>query len=320
MGKERLLALLGNYLEQNGGTVERYFAPLRPTQLVALYLPKSDLLFADSFFLDDTHAAALDLDEKRDWTQLFHKRAALARLDALVQSAEHKYARHWQTACLLQKDFARLDSARLNKEKLARAATRLAAKEFPSPSGHVGLETRRPLSGMSAGGMAAHFMTIAALCDTLVLVEDFSGAAGAFLLDRLRGYALGDGLDVIVCPSPLQPDAAPEFLFVPGIGLGAGVCNRFHNPALLIDALQGSKRFSRLRILRAERFYQPQTPDETRRRHFLHAAQWELLDTARTALTERDAALERLASLYAAANAPQNLPYLAAKLLTLAED
>ncbi|MCR5484849.1 MAG: hypothetical protein K6F09_04580 [Clostridiales bacterium] len=36
----------------------------------------------------------------------------------------------------------------------------------------------------------------------------------------VRRYALGSGLDVISCPSPLFPDEAPRHLIIPDISLG----------------------------------------------------------------------------------------------------
>ncbi|MDR3345327.1 MAG: hypothetical protein LBT21_07070 [Oscillospiraceae bacterium] len=318
--KHRLLLLLTTYLEQNGQTAERYSAPLRPEQAAAVFLPESGVLFIDSHFAQDLSAdAELSLDEQRDWAELCRKSAAIAKPDEKIQECERKYSRFFNAAALLQKDFARTDAARLNKAKLTRCAVRLAAKEFPPPSGRIGRETRRMLTSHSAGGMAAHFRTIAEMCDTLILLEDFSGAAGAFLLSRLRANALGNGLDAVVCPSPLDPNGAPEFLFVPELRLGAAVCNRFHNPHALIAALEGGKRFEHMRVLRSERFYLRQGKEQSRRLRFLHRAQWELLEAASAALAAREQLLERLAGYYAAADGTVNLPMLAAKALLLGE-
>ncbi|MDR1409833.1 MAG: hypothetical protein LBJ12_06170 [Oscillospiraceae bacterium] len=318
--KHRLLVLLAAYLKQNGYTVERYSAPLRPNQIIAVFTPECEVLFIDSHFAENMPAdAEISLDEHRDWTALCRKGAAITALDEKIQKCERKYARFFKAASILQKDFDRIDEARLSKTKLYRCAVRLTAKELSPPCGRIGLETRRTLTGLGADGMAAHFLTIAAMCDTLILLEDFSGAAGAFLLSRLRANALGSGLDIVVCPSLMEPNGAPEFLFVPQLRLGAGVCNRFHNPHALISALEGGKRFAHMRVLRSERFYLKQDKSQARRLRFLHRAQWELLEELSAALAAREMLLARLESLYSMADDAENLPVLAARAMMLAE-
>jgi len=326
--KHCLLTLLAAYMEQNGEAIERYSAPLRPNQTIAIFFASSGVLFIDSHFANGISAdAELSLDKQRDWAQLCQNSAELACLNEKIYKYERKYRRFFNAAALMQNDFVRLDNARLNTVKLTRCAVRLAAKEFPPPNGRIGLEAQRMLSNMSAGGMAAHFLTIAAMCDRLILIEDFSGAAGAFLLSRLRANALGNGLDTIVCLSPLEhsADRSPqepviEFIFIPALKLGAGICNRFHNPYALISALETGcpgKRFEHMRVLRSERFYLKQSEDDIRRRHFLHRAQWELLEEASSALAMREQQLLQLESLYARADSAVNLPMLAANLLNL---
>ncbi|MCL2023571.1 MAG: hypothetical protein FWG82_04290 [Oscillospiraceae bacterium] len=310
--KNRLLELLAGCYNKNGEETQCFAAPLRPSQLVALYLPAREVIFLDSHFAGEMAGTyEFSLDEGRDWTALAENAGEIAMLDKKITACEEKYRRFFKTAALLQNRFNALDVKRLNKARLERCALRLAEKEFPQPTDAAGQEEIRALSAMSGKGMAARFLTIANLCDRLILMEDFSGGAGDYLLKALRRHALERGLNITACYSPLgtqggdlpskqtcQPNTELDFLFIPALKLGAGVCNRFHNPEALIAALDGNKRFTHMRILRSERFYFKLSHTEKRRMRFLHRAQWELLDEASRALALREEYLERLEGLY----------------------
>ena len=70
--------------------------------------------------------------------------------------------------------------------------------------------------------------TLQALCPRIYAIEDEHGAVGSRLLSHLQQIATADGKRCIACPCPLFPEAGPEHLLFPDLGLAFTVSNSFH--------------------------------------------------------------------------------------------
>ena len=143
-------------------------------------------------------------------------------------SDHRRCVRFLQAAESLSRDVRRIALGCIDTNKIERYASRFASRRFGVPRGVVGREVTRYLSAVTPEGIFVHRNTLDALCDEVAVIEDLHGAASAALLSCLRRYALGAGLDTIVCPCPLHPDAGPQHLFIPQLRLGIVTENTFH--------------------------------------------------------------------------------------------
>lgn len=171
----------------------------------------------------------LDLSAYWDDAPLRENRDEIMRLFAENASAHRRCVRFLQAAESLSRDVRRIALGCVDTDKVERYASRFASRKFGVPRGVVGRERTRFLSAVTPDGVYIHRDTLDALCDEVTVVEDLHGAAAAALLSCLRRYALGAGLDAIVCPCPLHPDAGPQHLLVPQLRLGIVTENAFHH-------------------------------------------------------------------------------------------
>jgi hypothetical protein len=169
----------------------------------------------------------LDLSACWDDAVLRENRSEIVRLFTENASAHRRCVRFMQAAESLSRDVRRIALGCVDTDKIERYASRFASRRFGTPRGIVGREITRFLSAVTPDGIYIHRDTPAALCDEVLVVEDPYGSASAALLSCLRRYALGAGLDAIVCPCPLHPDAGPQDLFIPQLRLGIVTENVF---------------------------------------------------------------------------------------------
>ena len=139
-----------------------------------------------------------------------------------AENAAHhaRTVRFLQAAESLSRDIRRLALQCVDADKIERYASRFASRKFGTPRGIVGTEQKRFLSAVTPDGIYIHRNTLETLCTEVYVIDDTHGAVSAVLLGALRRYALGTGLDVISCLHPLHPDAGPQHLLLPQIGLG----------------------------------------------------------------------------------------------------
>lgn len=205
-----------------------------PNSLDALRIESKKICIADGtapHVLEPKAPGAVEtvLDLSTCWndTGLRENRAEITRLFAENASAHRRCVRFLQAAESLSRDVRRIALHCTDTDKIERYASRFAARRFGVPRGVVGREAVRFLSAVTPDGIYIHRETIDALCDEVLVMDDPYGAASTALLSCLRRYALGAGLDAIVCPCPLHPDAGPQDLFIPELRLGIVTENIF---------------------------------------------------------------------------------------------
>ena len=233
-GKSTFMKTVAARCEEAGVGYETIRCASDPNSLDAVRIESKKICIADGtapHVLEPKCPGAvetvLDLSAFWDEAVLRENRGEILRLFAENASAHRKCVRFLQAAESLSRDVRRIALGCTDTDKLERYASRYASRTFGVPRGIVGRELTRFLSAVTPDGIFIHRDTLDALCDEVLVIEDPYGAVSAALLSCLRRYALGAGLDVIVCPCPLHPDAGPQDLFVPQLRLGIVTENAF---------------------------------------------------------------------------------------------
>jgi len=121
----------------------------------------------------------------------------------------------------------------------------------------------------------------------------------------VRGYALGNGLDVISCPCLLYPGGEPEHLIIPALGLACVTANRRHP----ID-------FDDARHIQASRFFDKDALRDHRcRLRFCRRTMRELLVEAYQAQDSAEETRAAIDEIYAGAVLPGAVEDVAAGVL-----
>ena len=146
----------------------------------------------------------------------------------------------------------RLGEAALNADKVRRLALRTARQELGSAEGE-GRLTHRFLSAPTPDGLVTFHETLQALCPRIYTVEDDHGAASSMFLDEIARYAQNHGVNGIVCPCPLAPEAGPEHVLFPSLGVAFTTSNSFHTADYPVYRRGHAPRFSDVAPLREKR-------------------------------------------------------------------
>lgn len=221
-------------------------------RICALRLPERKLLLADAEHpfaadvrLPGAREELFSLDLCRDNAQLRAKREKIHSLHCAWLESINRASRFLRAAKAMKRDigFAAKDSTDFSK--MEHFASRMAHKHLPPPNGCIGEETKRFLTSVSGHGLLLRRSAIPDLCPHIVTMEDDYGIAAPVVWGLMRAYAIGNGLDVIVCPCLLDPFGSPEHLLIPTIGLACITANKRHP----ID-------FDHAQHVQASRFYQ----------------------------------------------------------------
>lgn len=259
-GKSSLMKQLAKQLEERGLSVVRIACSSDPHSLDAVICPAAKTCIADGtapHVLDPKFPGIADeiinLGVFWDQKKLEDNQEDILLLTQQNAACHKRCQRFLSAAGTMKADIRRLAQEYLNTDKIQRYASRTAAKLFPRPNGQIGTESHRFLSAVTPLGIYPLYATLEAICPQLYVIEDPYGAASPLLLESLRCYALGNGLDVISCPCPLAPAREPEHLLLPQLGLGFITANRYHPAPSIPHKTVRASRFLDVDGLRARR-------------------------------------------------------------------
>jgi len=298
---DALLAALGELAESGGHPAHTFWDAPGRERRCALRLPaqKVCILEAEAPYsleakLPGAGEELLSLDACRDNALLRAQISELRSLHGAWQRELLRAGRFMRAARAMKKDMAFVTGETLDIPKIERCASRLAARRFPPPNGHVGRESRRFLTAVTGQGLLLRRSGLEASYSEYVVLEDDAGVAAPLLWNLLRSYALGNGLDVVSCPCLLSPHGEPEHLLVPALGLCCVTANRRHP----ID-------FDGAQHMQAARFYRKEALQEHRcRLRFCRRTMRELLAEAYQAQAAADNLRTQIDAIYAGALLP----------------
>ncbi len=260
-GKSGLMKLIAQQAEERGLIVQRVFCSSDPQSLDAVRIPARKVCLLDAtapHTLDPQYPGAsetiVNLGEAWDREKL---RANAQRIITLTDSNKALHRRSvlfLEAAACAMEDSRRRALRNLNVEKIERYAQRFAAREL-SAGDRKGKETRCFLNGCTPNGYLTLFDTAAHYCNRIVRVTDETGAAAGELMDALRRFALGSGVDVLTCLNPFVPNGRPLHIIFPNEQIGFFTDN----------SLQSFKPYAH-KTLRSARFEQDNTALNGRQR------------------------------------------------------
>lgn len=234
------------------------------------------------------------LDACRDNALLRARHEELRQAADAWQRELQRAGRFLRAAAAMKRNMAFVAAETLDPLKIKQFAGKLAARRLPGPNGHVGRESRRFLTNLTGQGLLLRGSCLAGQFPEAVVLEDDMGVAAPLLWDLMRAYALGNGQDVVGCRCLLAPEAPPEHLLFPGIGLACFTANRRHP-----IAPEGAQR------VLAGRFYSREALQAHRNRlRFCRRAMADLLKEAYEAQAAAEEAKAVLDAIYAGALLP----------------
>ena len=234
-GISRMMKQIASKCAESDLLPERIWSPSDPQSLDALIFNSVRVCIADGtppHALEPRFPGAvettLNLGEFWDAERLYENRDEIIRLTTEYSAMQRRCIRFLEAALSLKNDVLRIALQYTDAEKIERYASRLAARKFGLPKGRVGTEKRRMLGAVTPSGIDFKGGTIESLCDDITVIEDDYGAASQVLTGLIRGYALGNGLDVISCICPMNTGGTPEHLLIPEIGFALVTSNSRH--------------------------------------------------------------------------------------------
>ena len=296
-GKSTLMKNLAKFAEENAVECERICCASDPESLDAVIFPSLNICVADGtapHTLEPRYPGAaseiVNLGDCWNHGALTERREEIVRLTDSNAACHARCRRFLDAAFSLHSCSVRLLTPNIDGERLSRYASRCASRMFTPPNGRIGSEKKRLLDAITPQGYIFLSQTAAEGCGTAVIFQEDYACASLLLIDELRRYALGNGLDVISSPS-ITGDTGTRHLIIPSLSLG------FFTSDFLCPA-----ELEKAKTVAARRFYAPDTFARHRvRLNFSKKACGEMLSEAVAALDEAKAVHTDLESLYVSA-------------------
>lgn len=231
--RSAVIAAARRAMEERCGLAEEILCPGDPAALDGAIFPRQQVSIADG---DPPHAIqprypgayeqVVALWDHLDRRALWEARDSVIRLEQEGERLRRDAGGYLYAAGALAGELASVGASAMDRGKLLAYARRLAAREFPRPSGTRGRERVRALSAVTGSGQLLLRETIAAAAPRTIAIEDNWGAVANTLLEALRDLALESGLDAVSCRCPLFPFTKLDHLLLPQLGLGFVTLNR----------------------------------------------------------------------------------------------
>ncbi len=188
---------------------------------------EKNFLICDGTFPFDDKSETYGVNDREIHLDMFQDRKILScksgeilSLNSEIQAQIRRCKRFLEASQGLLKERMRLEKDSVDTRKISRYCNKLWSSYGCYPNGRVGVEKEVFSSVVRSDG--AHFVGDDLLknCDTGIIIADPVGNIGNMIIDRVRRYALGSGVDVISCKSYVNPRENFENLIVPNMRFG----------------------------------------------------------------------------------------------------
>lgn len=106
-----------------------------------------------------------------------------------------------------------------------------------------GKETKRFIDAITPQGHVSLSDTALNICDTIISVSDEYSVTSGFVMNKLRHYALSNGIDIISCLNPLNPTGNPAHIILTKEKVGFFTSDSFFNYKAFAQRNINAKRF-----------------------------------------------------------------------------
>ena len=225
-GKSGMMKRISAKAQERGYAVERVYCSSDPQSLDAVRIPALKVCLLDAtapHTLDPQYPGAaetiVNLGEAWDREKLKENAQRIMVLTDGNKALHKRSVMFFQAAACALEDSRRRALRSLNTDKIERYAQRFVARELTVSSGK-GTERRCFLNANTPNGYLTLFDTAEAACDRIIRITDETGAAAGELMEALRRYAIGNGVDVLTCLDPFRPEGRPLHVIFPNERIG----------------------------------------------------------------------------------------------------
>ncbi len=207
--------------EMAGGQWEYIHCSSDPKSVDAIIQPEKKLMVADAtapHTMDPLHPGCVEqIINMGQGFDIAALRCARERIQQLCgeNAAQHRAAvRYLAAAAAVKTARYRAAEEKLHGDALRQLAADWCNRQYPC-TGQQGREVLRGLCAVTPEGVLFYDSTVAAVADTVYLLQDERGAAAPVFLLELRRQLLARGYAVTVCRCSLFPDSCIEHLLLP---------------------------------------------------------------------------------------------------------
>lgn len=115
------------------------------------------------------------------------------------------------------RDIKKLEAQGIDEQKINRFCSKYWSKHGEKPTGRVGTVTKRFYSHITEDSVKSGLSFNKNDYDNMLIIEDKCGYAAELIIDKIRRYALGSGLDVIALVDVLSLEGNSIGIIVPAV-------------------------------------------------------------------------------------------------------
>ena len=214
-GKSSLMKKIAEISEEKRYFCERIFCSSDPDSLDGVVIPALKVSIADGTSPHIIEPKYPGVSEKiinlgECWDEKILKKNS-EHIFTLIDcnKALHKQSsRYLSAASASLNDNANILTASFIADKADNFAVR-SVNRYVECCNAYGKETRRFINAVTPKGVITLYDTALSLCDTVISVSDDYSYVSHLVINKIKNYALANGVDIISCLNPINPTGYP---------------------------------------------------------------------------------------------------------------
>lgn len=248
-GKSSMMKKIADEMAKRDIESEKIYCSSDPSSLDAVIFPSLRVSIADGtapHTLDPVYPGVtgeiINLGNCWDKQKLIDNKEKIIELTDKNKACHQRSRRFIDSAFSIYGDGEKICRECVDKERLMRYASRIAARYIKRPNGKIGLEKIRLLDAITPDGYLFLSDTVNEMCDTTVIYEDDFGVAASMLIGELRSYALASGFSVISSPF-IGNEKSIRHIIIKELSLGFFTCDKLCEPDIIPTKIVNLRRF-----------------------------------------------------------------------------
>ncbi len=248
-GKSTIMKRIAQAALSNGFYCEKIFCSSDPDSLDGVIIPELKISIADGtapHIIEPKYPGVADtiinLSAYWDEKSLKNNAEHIITLTDCNKALHRRSSRYVSAAYSSFKENLKIFTSALIDEKADNFVTRYISR-YADCNNSYGKEKKVLIDAVTPKGKVTLFETAINKCDTIISVTDEYSATAGLIMNKLRNFALSNGVDVITCLDPIDPHGNPRHIILDKEKVGFFTSDSVYNFKTLSLRNINAKRF-----------------------------------------------------------------------------
>lgn len=248
-GKSTIMKKAADVAENKGYYYEKIFCSSDPDSLDGIIIPELKVSIADGtspHIIEPKYPGVsekiINLGDCWDENTLKKNSEHIITLTDCNKALHKQSSRYISAAFAALYENSKILASAFNEDKADNFVTRYISR-YAYCNNSYGKETKRFIDAITPKGKLTFIDTALNICDIVISVTDEYSAISGLVVNKLRNFALSNGIDIISCLDPVNPCGNPRHVILKKERVGFFTSDSFLNYKTFALRNINAKRF-----------------------------------------------------------------------------